>query len=148
MTLRLTYYGSVRDGVLKVSHRKRLDEEVKAFEGKRVEITIQRAKKSKSLQQGRYLWGCVYEYALQGFKDLGHQDLTKEDVHFFFKGRFLSNGKEVVDPSTGEVKRLENTTTDLTTTEMLEYIAQIVQFCAEFLSVVVPDPHEQIEMGI
>lgn len=143
---RLTYYGSVVEGKLKISHRARLNDEVKRFEGKRVEITIQKAKKTRSLQQSRYLWSCVYEYALQGFKDLGHQNLTKDDLHEYFKDKFLSNGKEIVDPSTGEMKQIAKTTTTLTTTEMMDYVAQIVQFCAEWLNTVIPDPNEQVQM--
>lgn len=148
MSLKFTYYGKVTDGKLTIIDRPKFEGEIKSFEGKRVEITLQKAKRSKTNDQNRYLWGCVYEYALQGLKDVGNENITKDDVHQYLKDKFLSNGKEIIIPETGEVRKISKTTTTLTTTEMMEYVEQIAKFCAEFLGVVIPEPFEQTELEL
>jgi len=148
MTPKLTYFGRVDSGKLILTNRARFDQELPLFEGKRVEITVQKAKRRRSLQQNRYLFGCVYVCALQGLKDAGFQDLTVEDVHEFMKMRFLPGGKEIVSPETGEVVTIARSTSTLSTTEMMSYIEQIAQFCAEFLNTAIPEPLEQTEMNL
>ncbi len=138
--MKLNYLGGVQDGVLKLSDRKRFDQDIKQFEGKRIEVTIQKAKKNRSNGQNAFLWGVCYPCAVQGFIDAGNIGVTVDEVHTFFKARFLSNGKDVVIPGSGEMIRLGNTTSTLSTTEMMDYIEQIAKFCAEMLNVVIPEP--------
>jgi hypothetical protein len=138
--MKLTHYGTVSEGKLKISNRQRFDQDIQQLEGKRVEITIQKAKKSRSSNQNAYLWGIVYPCVVKGFEDVGELGITVDEVHTFLKDRFLTNGKSVIAPGTGEVFQLGNTTTTLSTSEMMDYIAQIQKFAAEMLGVVIPDP--------
>lgn len=149
MSPRLTYFATFENGSLKISDRTRFANELtKFYEGKRIEITVQKAKKKKSNEQNRYLFGCVYEYALQGLKDAGNVGLTIEDIHDFFKDRFLSEGKQIVIPETGETKIVAKSTKNLSTTEMCLYIEEIAKFCAEMLNTEIPAPYTQTEMNI
>lgn len=59
---KLTYYGTVSDGRLKLSDRKRYDNEIKNFEGKRIEITVQRARNGENVS-ARELGKAVKEKA-------------------------------------------------------------------------------------
>lgn len=140
--MKLLHTGTVSDGRLIISNRKRFDEDVKQFEGKRVEVVISKANKRRSNDQNAYYHGVVLPCALQGLIDAGHTGLTVDDVHEFFKGRFLSRGKEIILPKSGEVITVSKTTTILSTTEMMEYINEIARFCAEMLNVVIPEPME------
>ena len=139
-SIKLTYYGTVNEGVLKLSDRKRFDNELRNFEGKRIELVVQRAVKKRSNEQNRYLWGVVYPCALQGFSDAGHDGLVIEDVHDFFKNRFVNEGIDITNEISGETIRIHRTTTNLSTNGMMEYIDKIIRFCAEFLNVAIPDP--------
>ena len=47
----------------------------------------------------------------------------------------------------GEVHELGYSTANLSTSEMMDYIAQVQQFAAEFLNTVIPDPGEQAEIN-
>jgi len=140
--LKLLCTGTVSDGQLKLSDRKRFDTDIKQFEGKRVEVVVSKLNKRKSNEQNRYLWGVVYPCALRGLEDAGHSGLDLNDVHEFFKGRFLSKGKEIIIPKSGEVITVSKTTTILSTTEMMDYINEIARFCAEMLNTVIPEPME------
>lgn len=106
-------------------------------------ITIEKAKRKRSNNQNRYLWGCVYKFIQQGFEDLGNKE-SLETIHEFCKSRFLK--KEIVHEETGEVMTFTKSTTELSTSEMMDYIADLQRFGAEYLNVIIPDPNEQVSM--
>lgn len=145
----LTYIGTVSPiGEIKLP--KRLRSEVgKAFAGKDVIVTFARPKKTRSSEQNRYYWGVVIRMVCEGFQSLGNPvnpDSTEdaELVHTYLKRRFLEPIR--VADANGEVHDLGHTTTQLTTSQMMDYIAQVQQFAVEFLNVIIPDPGEQAEL--
>lgn len=131
---------TVVDGRAKFKNRKLFDYCLKEFEGKQADIILDTHRKRKSNDQNRYLWGVVYPCALRGFQDAGHSGLNNDDMHEYFKERFLTKGKDIIHPLTGEVKTIAKTTTILSTTEMMEYIEEIARFCAEYLNTIIPEP--------
>ena len=137
--MKLTYFGQVESGQLKLSNRKQFDKDLTQYEGKRVQIELSRAVKKRSTSQNAYYWAVVIPIAKQGLEDAGNQGLTDDLVHDFFKAKYLERIRDIVIPKTGEVFQAK-TTTDLTTTEMMTYIESIAQFCAEFLNVIIPEP--------
>ncbi len=140
--MKLLHTGTVSDGRLILSNRKRFDLDIAQFEGKRVEVVISKANKRRSNPQNAYYHAVVLPYALQGLIDAGHTGLNVDDVHEFFKARFLSKGKDIIIPKSGEVVTISKTTTILSTTEMMDYINEIARFCAEMLNTVIPEPME------
>jgi hypothetical protein len=105
----------------------------------RYELAAKRLNK-RSNQANRYYWGYLIVEAQRGFRDIGH-DLSKEEVHEFFKSRF--NYQEIVNEQTGEIISLPRSTANLPKDEFSEYIGKIQQFCAEWLNVVILDPNQQ-----
>jgi len=148
MTPKLTYFGRVESGKLILTNRARFDQELPLFEGKRVEITVQKAKRKRTSAQNRYRWGCVYHCARTALIDSGNipATFTLEDVHEICKDLFITEGREFVNPLTGEVRILKSTK-EFTTTEDAAYTDEIIKMCA-FLGVVVPEPLEQTEMKL
>lgn len=138
--MKLLYLATVDSGRLKISNRKQFDEDIKQFEGNRVELVLSKANKRRSNDQNAYYWGVVLPCMLQGFIDAGHTGLNIDDCHDYVKATWLSKGKEIINPKTGEVKIISKTTTILSTTEMMELIEEIARFCAEILNVVIPEP--------
>ena len=145
----LTYIGTVStDGTIKLP--KRLRSEVgKAFAGKDIIATFARPKKTRSSEQNRYYWGVVVRMVCEGFQALGNpvNPDNNEDIeltHEYLKRRFLQP-IQVADVN-GEVHDLGHTTTNLTTSQMMDYIAQVQQFAVEFLNIVIPDPGEQAQL--
>ena len=145
----LTYIGNVSPtGEIKLP--KRLRSEVgKAFAGKDIVVTFARPKKTRSSEQNRYYWGVVVRMVCEGFQALGNpvNPDSVEDaelVHTYLKGRFLEPIR--VADANREVHDLGYTTTNLSTSQMMDYIAQVQQFAAEFLNIVIPEPGEQAEL--
>ena len=145
----LTYIGTVSPtGEIKLP--KRLRAEVgKAFAGKDVIVTFARPKKTRSSEQNRYYWGVVVRMVCEGFQALGNpvNPDNAEDIeltHEYLKRRFLQP-IQVADVN-GEVHDLGHTTTNLSTSQMMDYISQVQQFAAEFLNVIIPEPGEQVQL--
>ena len=142
----LTYFCNVdKDSILHVPRR--FKQEIgEKFKGQRIEITIRKKKKHRSSEQNRYYWGVVVPHILDAFIELGN-DLQEGNpehlqlIHDFLKRRCLP-ARQVCDAHGVEVE-LTPSTTDLSTTEMMEYIERVCLFAAESLNVAIPQPNEQ-----
>ena len=146
----LKYTGHVTDaGEIKLPRRLRAEVSSR-FKGKEFECVFRKKKKTRSSEQNRYYWGVVVRMVCEGFQALGNpvNPDNNEDIeltHEYLKRRFLQP-IQVADVN-GEVHELGYTTTNLTTSQMMDYIAQVQQFAAEFLNTVIPDPGEQAEIN-
>lgn len=135
------FFGKTVNGVPKISRRNEMQEALLAFEGKEFQITIEKKKKSRSLNQNGYYHAVVVPMVRQGLIDIGTK-LTREETHEILKMKFLK--KEVVLEETGEILNYTGSSAELTTTQFMDYIAEIQMWAAEFLNVVIPDPASQI----
>jgi hypothetical protein len=146
----LKYTGRVTDAG-EIILPARLRAEVAArFKGKQVEAIFRKKKKTRSSEQNRYYWGVVVRMVAEGFADLGNSiSPSSEDdlhtVHEYLKRRFLK--PITAADANGEVHEIGYSTANLSTSEMMDYIAQIQQFAAEFLNTVIPDPGQQAEIN-
>lgn len=111
-----------------------LASEFRQHEGKDVRIEVYRHRKIRSTKQNRYLFGVVYMYivAVTGYtKNEVHEAMSKK----FLEPKFLDFG--------GEDIQVDGSTTDLTTTEFIEYHEAIRKWAAEWLHCDIPDPEGQ-----
>lgn len=100
-------------------------------------------RKRRGLNQNAYYWGVVCEMVRDGLKDAGYRSiLTTDDAHEALKMLFLK--KQIVNEETGECIESIGSTANLTTIEFSEYIERIIQWAAEYLSIVIPYPNEMI----
>ena len=144
--MKLIFSGEVSEtGKLTIIRRKQFLEELFMFAGKKVEIRVEKKRKKRSTLQNAYYWSVVIPMVKKGYYDVG-DIYTLKETHNELKKMFII--KEKVNYKTGEIKQITGSTTELTTTEMMEYFAQIQQFAAEYLSIVIPDPGQQIEIEL
>lgn len=133
-------------------NRNKITQAVNHFEGKNVVVTIERKRSKRSNEQNAYLWGVCYPIIASGMADIG-TPISKEGVHVMMRlkaGEDLPNViyEDAVNKETGEViARRMRSTTEYTTSQMMEYIEAIHAFAAEYLGVVIPDPDQQLEIG-
>lgn len=81
----------------------------------------------------------------QRLLDLGWKEAVSiEWVKDLIKYQFLK--METVNEKTGEVITSIRATSSLTTSEMMDFIADIQQWSAETLELYIPDPNEQIQL--
>ena len=138
MTEQLTYAGTVENGTAILPRAKMRAEIARLFEGKDIEVRIQKRKKHRTNPQNAYYWGVVVPLIQEAIKDLG--DVWEaQKVHDLLRLKFLEVVK--IDEETGEeLLRTIRSTTELSTVEFIEYIDQCRQWAAEFLWVNIPDP--------
>lgn len=113
------------------------------FEGKEIDITVQRHRKPRSKEQNRYYWAIV-GVARNAINEAGNT-LSAQEVHDYFRGEYL---REEIHVGEGNLIERIKSTTELSTLEMNEYIERIRQFCAEMFGVYIPDPEEQISLSL
>ena len=101
------------------------------------EVTIEKKKKHRSIQQNRWYWAAIKIMA-------DHTGYTSNEMHEVCKLKFLK--VELVNEKTGEVFEYVRSTTDLTTTEFSNYMDEIRLFAAETFSLEIPLPNEQTAM--
>lgn len=140
---KLTYYGEMRD-TLHIFNRAKLLQDLQQFAGKKLEIIIRKKRSRRSVEQNAYYWGVVIPMVQNGLKDVGYV-VDKDGTHEFLKDRF--NRIELVNEKTGEILNTTGSTTKLSTTEMMEYFAEIQRWAAEYLNIEIPDPGEQTELS-
>jgi hypothetical protein len=143
MSFKMKFFGTVVDGVLKLRDKVLYQKEIKAFDGKEVEIDIYEAGEVKTSRQNRYLWSVVYRYAKFGFLEAGNEGVSEDDVHEYFKDLFLKDiGKDMFVKKSSEVRRVTKSTKAISKQEMRDYIEKIARFCAEYFGIDIPMPDE------
>ena len=109
----------------------------------RYHFTIKK-KNNRSSNQNRFWWGAMLPLVKQGLKDAGYNEVkTNEDAHEVLKALFL---KKHISNGDGVALEMSGSTTELSTIEFNELIANVQQWAAEFLNVIVPDPNTQVSI--
>lgn len=136
--MKQTFLGKTSEGKLKIIHRGLFDSAIQSLGEAEVIITIEKKRRKRSNPQNSYYRGVVLPLVLRGLRDAGFENYrSEEQAHDLLKYRFLKvnevNGN-------GETFERIKSTTELTTSEMMDYIAEIQQFASEYLGVFIPDP--------
>jgi len=131
------YYSNVKEGKMQRNVALQIANDVKHFEGKRIEIKICKLKSTRSLQQNRLWW--VYMTFLS--KDLGY---SKDEIHEICKFKFLQ--REKVIESTGEIMPYLESTTKLSKTDFASMVNELIRWSAETFNIILPLPGEQLEI--
>ena len=133
------------NGKVKVG-RKRLIKALQSFSGLKVVLSIEKAKRKRTSPQNRYLHGVVFPMIQERLIELGWKEAVNiEWVKDLCKYQFLK--KETSNEKTGEVITFVEATSALSTSEMMDFIADLQQWSAETLDLYIPDPNEQIEIN-
>lgn len=131
------YYSDVKNGKLQKNISELIAVELKAYEGKRVEISIQKLKSERSIQQNRYYWMLVTILA----NELGYD---KEDMHEICKFKFLK--REKVIEGSGEVLEYLKSTTTLSKADFADMTSDLIRWAVESFGIVLPLPGEQLSL--
>jgi hypothetical protein len=119
---------------------------IQTFEGKQIIIKIEKAKKKRSTQQNRFYYGVIIPIVQNCLKEAGHV-MTNESTHDLIKLKFL---KETlfVNEDTGEVIERIKSTTELSTSQFMDLLAEINNFTFEYFGVCLPSPNEDLTLKL
>ena len=130
---RIVEHGRIEGGKL-IINRERLAAQIAAAPNGEVVLKIQGQTRSQKLNR-------VYWMYLTMLEDI--TGYSRTELHEEFKRKFNARTVSDIDPATGEiidVAESSASTTDLDNPQMVAYIEDIRRFSAEFFGVVLPDP--------
>jgi hypothetical protein len=140
MSSALEFMCPVVDGRLPEREAKRIGAAIRKLDGKRIVVSIEEVKKTRSNQQNRYYWGCMVKLITDAFRDAGNM-VNAEDVHDFLKAE-VGKLSQVLVTVDGEVFRGPGSTAKLTTTEFSNYIEAVKAWATDRLDLKIPSPDE------
>ena len=135
----------VKNGSL-TRNRNLIKDAIASFEGKQVVIKIEKFKKKRSTQQNRFYFGIVVPIVQNCLKEAGHI-MTNESTHDLIKLKFL---KETlfVNETTGEIIERIKSTTELSTSQFMDLLAEINNFTFEYFGVILPSPNDDLTLKL
>lgn len=135
--------GKITNGVLSIRYRSLFDKALFAFGDCEVEIKVSKKLRKRTSPQNRYYWGVIVFYWSEILTQEYGEQITTAQTHEFLKSNF--NFVELVNKETGEILRLQKSTTENKTLEMEEYHKICRDKALEFFNVTIPLPNEQLE---
>lgn len=133
---------SIQNGIFKRNRNLVLDL-IRSFDGKEVFISIERVKKKRSNNQNAFYWGICIPLIQNGLKDATGEFRSADNIHYKILLPLFAPITELVNKDTGECIEERLTSSEMTTTQFMEYIMEIQKWSAEFLNVDIPNPNEQ-----
>lgn len=135
----------VKNGSL-TRNRNLIKDAIATFEGKQIVIKIEKFKKKRSTQQNRFYFGIILPIVQNCLKEAGHV-MTNESTHDLIKLKFL---KETlfVNEDTGEVIERIKSTTELSTSQFMDLLAEINNFTFEYFGVSLPSPNDDLTLKL
>ena len=135
----------VKNGSL-TRNRNLIKDAIATFEGKQVVIKIEKFKKKRSTQQNRFYYGVIIPIVQNCLKEAGHI-MTNESTHDLIKLKFL---KETlfVNETTGEIIERIKSTTELSTSQFMDLLAEINNFTFEYFGVSLPSPNDDLTLKL
>lgn len=142
------FTGKKKPEGFKIYRRKEMQELLDSFDdGTELEIVVRRKKKKRSNAQNAYYHACIVPSVYDGLIDAGYErkDLDYETVHEFLKSKFL---RRDVSNTEGEFITVPQSTSELSVSQMMDYIADIQKWAQEFLNITIEDPEQQTNLKL
>ena len=140
---KISIRSNVNGGNLK-RNRNLIIDAIRSFEGADVLITLEKPKKKRSNPQNAFYYGVIIPIVQNCLRDAGHI-ITNEATHDLIKLKFL---KEVIltNEETGEVVERVKSTTELSTSQFMDFVAEISIFTNEYFGVIIPQPNDDLTL--
>lgn len=126
-----TFYGKIQEGKLKLDNRKLMEEHIFMFpEGADMQLSIERKRKNRTLNENNYYWGVVIPTLGDYF---GYEP---EEMHEALKWQFLRKEEKDI-PTVGS-------TASLSTTEFENLMSAIRVWALTEFNVSIPQPNQDV----
>ncbi len=118
-TIRLTYISEIKNGKLQPNVTRRLLNDFRQWEGKKVLLSVEKLRSKRSIKQNAYLH-LAFTIIKEGLNDLGN-DFSVLEIKELLKYKFLLT--EVFSEKTGEIfgQRIRGTS-ELSKEELCDFI--------------------------
>ncbi len=144
--MKLEYFSDVKDGQLQDNVRKLIANELPRFNGKRVKITIEKAKKTRSNKQNKFYWKYIIGSQIDCFKERWGEMFDPEQIHDWNKANVWF--EERVNEDTGEVIKMPGSSAGQSTFQFEERLEKLRQFFKLSFDWKLPYPNEQSDLTL
>lgn len=144
--MKVSFHATAKSNVFKMKNKDFFIKYVSTLPDGEYILTLEKQKKKRSINQNRYYFGVVLPILLHHFRQIGFNNIqTHEQVHEILKFKFL---KESIVNDDGTFLERIKSTTELSTSEFMDYVAEIQQWAAEQFDLDIPDPNEILELKL
>ena len=123
-------------------NRSKITKVIESFEGKEIEITIEKKRKKRSLNQNNYYFGVIIALFKEAIFDQFGEYWDSARVHEYLKNEFLFHEHMVGD----KIFKTPKSTTECSTVETEEYYEKCRRFALEDFNCVIPLPSEEMTL--
>jgi hypothetical protein len=127
--------GTIRDNKLMLDKAESFRQHLTNLNGKRVQVTVEKIKHSRTTDQNRYYFGVVVKLISQ------HTGHDPEQIHELLKYMFSPKWHALIPPMATE-RAIPTSTTRLDTIAFVEYTEKCRMWANEFLGLQIPLPGE------
>lgn len=135
----------VKDGKFTINATKQIKKAIADLEGKKIILTIDKFKGTRSSQENRYYWGCVIPAQIDCFKERWGELFTKDMVHDWNKSNIWNTEK--IDLETGEIWKVPGTS-KVSISEFELRLERLRQFFFTKFEWIIALPNEQLEVDL
>ena len=141
--MKLELITNIKGGKMQLKHSQMIVNYLQSFEDKAVHITIDKHSGKRSHRQNAYLH-LIFTIFTNALNELGNT-FRMEEVKELVKAKFAL--VDVYNVNTGECigQRIKGTS-EMSKTELIEFIDKFIAYAADEFHVVLPHPNEQIEI--
>lgn len=117
------------------------------YVGKGLLLTIEPIKKKRSNNQNSFYWGVVIPIVQNGLLDATGELRSGENIHYNILQKMFAPEREIINTDTGESFFEKISSSEMTTTQFMEYVMEIQKWAAEFLGIDIPNPNEEMMLS-
>lgn len=121
----LIFHGVIEKGKVRLDNPSNYLVHLSSLEGKRIELSLQKERNNRTLNQNAYYWGVVIPILAE------HHGYEPDEMHTALKYKFLKKHEDTDLVTTGSTKKLS-------TVEFGEYLDRIIRWAAQE-GIVIPD---------
>ena len=134
------------DGTLQKNAKLAIAEVLRSYVGKRIRVSIEKVKNTRSHRQNRYYWGCVVEEQRDCFLERWGEIWTKDEVHDWNKSNIWNT--ELVNEDTGEIIKKPGSSAAQTVGEFEEKMEKLRQYFQLNFDWMIPLPNENLKFDL
>jgi len=108
------------------------------LEGCDIDVTTEKHREKRSINQNKYYWGVVIELLCHGEDGKGGTGYSTDEMHELVRGKFLAEEKKVGK----DIIHYSRSTTSLKTNEFETLMTKIREWASAELEIFVPLPNE------
>jgi len=131
-------YIKIRNGKLLIEKSDQFAKAISSLPDGLYTFEVKKVYDKRTNRQNKYYWGVVLPAFVKGYRETTGESISPDVAHDTLKSQFCFT--DFVNPDTGEVVKVVDSTTQKKTVEFSEYVEHCRRFISEWFHYETPDP--------